>query len=349
MAFAPLVSVIVPVFNNESYLEQAVDSLLQQTYTNLEVLLVDDGSTDGSGAVCDRIGQRDSRVVVIHKENGGLSSARRTGVEHIRGQYAMIVDSDDWLDPETIGRCVETVAEHGCACVAFSYVREYENRSLPVHVFPASKAFFGADAAMAYRRIWGLFGDEMEHPERIDSFVSCCMKLYSAELLRQARYFDTKVIGGSEDALFNIYALRNCSSLYYLDEPFYHYRKQQGKTLSSTYRPKLIEQYRVLYDTFDMARDELKIDEACRQAYINRTALSVIGIGLNEIKNPKAGDCIRRIRAYITQPRNKAAYRQMQFHGMPFIWKLFFFFVKRGMALTVYCALISMHYLKSRI
>ncbi len=349
MSILPLVSVIVPVFNNEIFLEQAVDSLLQQTYTRLEIILVDDGSTDNSGILCDQYAQADNRVTVIHKENRGLTSARRTGVETMRGQYAMFVDSDDWLDLTAIEKCMEIVAEYGCACVAFSYVREYENHSLPVHVFPASKAFIGTEAGTAYRRIWGLFGDEMAHPERIDSFVPCCMKLYAAELLRQARYFDTKVVGGSEDALFNIYALRNCSSLYYLDEPFYHYRKQQGKTLSNTYRPKLLDQFKALYAFFDAAKEELDIDGSCEQAYINRTALSILGIGFNETQNPDFRDGVRRIREYIKSPRNKAAYKRMQDHDMPFVWKFFFFFVKRGMALVVYLGLKSIRFFISRM
>ncbi|MGM9589478.1 MAG: glycosyltransferase family 2 protein [Faecousia sp.] len=97
-----LVSVIVPVYNVEEYLGRCVDSILTQTYQNLEVILVDDGAKDGSGAICDAYAAKDSRVRVIHKENGGLSSARNAGIDIARGEYLEFVDSDDWLEPDAV-------------------------------------------------------------------------------------------------------------------------------------------------------------------------------------------------------------------------------------------------------
>ena len=94
------ISVIVPVYNVEGYLARCVDSILGQTYENLEVILVDDGSRDGSGALCDAFARQDHRVKVIHKPNGGLSSARNTGIDAAQGEYLAFVDSDDWLEPD---------------------------------------------------------------------------------------------------------------------------------------------------------------------------------------------------------------------------------------------------------
>lgn len=93
-----LISVIVPVYNVEKYLERCIDSLLVQTYKNLEIILVDDGSTDKSGKICDSYRVQDSRVVVIHKVNGGVSSARNVGIDSSRGEYIGFIDSDDWVD-----------------------------------------------------------------------------------------------------------------------------------------------------------------------------------------------------------------------------------------------------------
>lgn len=98
----PLVSVVVPVYNVSSYLEQCLDSVVNQTYKNLEIILVDDGSTDDSGAICDRYAEKDSRIQVIHKENGGLSSARNVGLERITGEWALFIDSDDWIELNTL-------------------------------------------------------------------------------------------------------------------------------------------------------------------------------------------------------------------------------------------------------
>ena len=96
----PLISVIVPVYNVEKYLPKCVDSILAQTYDNLEIILVEDGTKDNSGAICDEYARKDSRIRVIHKENGGLSSARNAGMDIARGEYFGFVDSDDWIEPE---------------------------------------------------------------------------------------------------------------------------------------------------------------------------------------------------------------------------------------------------------
>lgn len=99
----PLISVIVPVYNVERYLPKCIDSILAQTYDNLEIILVEDGTKDASGVICDEYAEKDARIKVIHKENGGLSSARNAGMEIARGEYFGFVDSDDWIEPEFYG------------------------------------------------------------------------------------------------------------------------------------------------------------------------------------------------------------------------------------------------------
>lgn len=96
----PLISVIVPVYNVETYLPQCIESLLNQKYQNLELLLIDDGSSDGSGAICDRYERLDKRVKAFHKENGGVSSARNLGLDHACGEWIAYVDSDDYVSPD---------------------------------------------------------------------------------------------------------------------------------------------------------------------------------------------------------------------------------------------------------
>ena len=107
----PTISVIVPVYNVEKYLRCCVDSILAQTFTDIEVLLVDDGSTDSSGAICDEYAQLDRRVRVFHKTNGGVSSARNLGLDEATGRWIMFVDSDDKVSPEICERLLEHVSE----------------------------------------------------------------------------------------------------------------------------------------------------------------------------------------------------------------------------------------------
>ena len=97
-----LVSIIVPVYNVDKYLERCVNSIIQQSYRNLEIILVDDGSTDNSGTICDTYKEKDDRIIVIHKENGGLSDARNAGIKIFTGEYVTFIDSDDYVSLDMI-------------------------------------------------------------------------------------------------------------------------------------------------------------------------------------------------------------------------------------------------------
>lgn len=107
-----LISVIVPIYNVEPYLHKCVDSILNQTYKNIEIILVDDGSTDSCGEICDSIANKDKRIIVIHKENGGLSDARNAGIEILKGKYVTFIDSDDWVEPTYVEQLYKLIAEN---------------------------------------------------------------------------------------------------------------------------------------------------------------------------------------------------------------------------------------------
>lgn len=132
-----LISVIVPVYNTEKYLDRCIQSILSQTYTDLELLLIDDGSTDSSGAICDKYAEQDSRVRVFHKENGGASSARNLGLDNANGDWIAFVDSDDWIDSEmyeqmislAIASSVEAVfCDITFECEYSKFTQRYEGR-----------------------------------------------------------------------------------------------------------------------------------------------------------------------------------------------------------------------------
>ena len=107
-----ILSIIVAVYNVENYLSHCIESLCKQTYKNLEIILVDDGSTDRSGDICDEYAKQDSRIVVIHQSNAGVSAARNAALRICRGDYITLVDSDDYVLPEVFGICVENIEKH---------------------------------------------------------------------------------------------------------------------------------------------------------------------------------------------------------------------------------------------
>lgn len=119
----PVVSIIVPVYNVKSYVGECVESLCRQTYTNLEILLVDDGSTDGSGEVCDEYAGRDERIRVIHQANRGLSGARNMGLDDARGEYIAFVDSDDLVSPNYVETLYELLMKYEADIAACAYIK----------------------------------------------------------------------------------------------------------------------------------------------------------------------------------------------------------------------------------
>lgn len=129
MAGEPLVSVIVPVYNVESYLKECLSSLLAQTYRNIEIVLVDDGSTDGSGGLCDRLADVDPRIRVFHKANGGLSDARNYGLRQAFGEWISFVDSDDWVSPVFIEALLCAASETGCEISAIPFGKPFKDGS----------------------------------------------------------------------------------------------------------------------------------------------------------------------------------------------------------------------------
>lgn len=123
---AEKISVIVPIYNVEKYLKRCVESILKQTYQNIEVILVDDGSSDGSGKICDQFAERDDRIKVIHKKNGGMSDARNAGLDMATGEYIAFVDSDDWISSVMFERLYAALKKHGTELVVCEPIYAYE-------------------------------------------------------------------------------------------------------------------------------------------------------------------------------------------------------------------------------
>ena len=134
----PGISIIVPVYKAQSYLHRCVDSLLAQTYTNFELILVDDGSPDNSGAICDLYARKDPRVKVFHKTNGGVSSARQYGIEHAAGLYTIHADPDDWADPTMLQELYDQAIATDADIVFCDYYTHKKSRTCHVSQTPQS-------------------------------------------------------------------------------------------------------------------------------------------------------------------------------------------------------------------
>ena len=173
----PLISVIVPIYKVERYLPKCVDSILKQTYSNLEIILVDDGSPDGCGALCDEFAVRDSRIRVIHKPNGGLSDARNAGIAIASGEYFAFLDSDDYLEPDAYQAMVALAKKYDAKLVcAGRFDEDGETGEAVLGLCPEKEEFVPGKELV--RRIF--------HWDHLDS--AAWDKLYARELFREIRY-----------------------------------------------------------------------------------------------------------------------------------------------------------------
>lgn len=341
------VSVIIPVFRVEKYIRQCIDSVLNQTYANVEIVLVDDGSPDSCPQICDEYANLDNRVLVIHQQNEGVGYAREKGVVNSSGDYILFLDGDDWLDASTVEKCVHSVeANENTDMVVFSYVKEMPDKSAPISL--RSQAIGEQSGTEYHRRLYGPIDEELRYPGSLDHVGVCWGKMYARKLAVEGRAFDLKVIGSAEDVLFNIYALRKCKNIVYLDESLYHYRKRTD-SVSATYRPNLVKQWDKLFQEMEFSIQNLDGGEKCRIALSNRIALSILGIGMNELAS-KVHNVVRKIseiRMYINSDRYRKACSEFDAKSLPLPWKVLLFFSKQRCAFCVYLILFAINILRT--
>lgn len=218
----PKISVIVPVYNAEKYLRECVSSILNQTFTDLEVILVDDGSTDTSPAICDEYSDKDPRVKTIHKPNGRAASARNAGMRAASGEYIAFVDSDDWISPEMYAKMLEA----GADVVLCDYVRFKENDEFSFTQPNVAAGYY--DKGQIREKIYPfLVMDGVEYPITISNWAM----LIKRKVIVDNNLSYREDIHISEDAPFGSEVLYCAESFAYLKgERFYHYRMTDGSS-----------------------------------------------------------------------------------------------------------------------
>ena len=209
----PKATVVVPVYNVEKYLEKCVDSILAQTEPDFELLLVDDGSTDGSGRLCDKLAEKDGRVRVIHQKNQGLGGARNTGIQQAQGDWLLLVDSDDWIEPQTLEKTMEAGLREEADLVMFAYRSVDEGgRILQTYMENAPK-----DRGLPLE----------QQPALLLTSPSACIRLYRRELLeRTGILFPPRV--WYEDMRTTPKLLAEARQVVYLDYVGYNYFSRTG-------------------------------------------------------------------------------------------------------------------------
>lgn len=239
----PLISVIIPAYNVGSFFDNCIDSIVNQTYADLEIIIVDDGSTDGTPKNCDAWAEKDNRINVVHKKNGGAASARNAGLEIASGDYIAFVDADDYLDLDMYEIMLDQLEQNNADAVRCAIVRESSN---------------------GYKEDWG---EENAQIKIVDNHqllcdvgeavgflsIHCCNKLFKRACIENIR-FDT-AFKYAEDTLFNFQAAKNINKMVYHDVARYHYINNTTSLSHQKFDENRFDEHRVMDVIFDLSDD----------------------------------------------------------------------------------------------
>lgn len=249
------VTIIVPVYKVEKFLDRCVTSLRKQTLQDIEIILVDDGSPDRCPEMCDALAEQDSRIRVIHKENGGLSSARNAGLKAAKGKYVGFVDSDDDVKPDMYEKMLSVMESETVAFVMSDYIR------IPAAGVPYLKTLNIRSGRYDKTALREEIFPSLIMGENVDNgpLLSVCHCLYKTDFLRSNGFFFDEEVRWSEDNIFSAIVGYHADSFYYLKgEGLYHYYQNSG-TITTGYRPGAWNVYctmnRHLHDVFDRVAD----------------------------------------------------------------------------------------------
>ncbi len=238
------ISVIVPVYNKETYLPRCMDSLIGQSYEHKEILLVDDGSTDQSGKLCDEYAGNYEFVKVLHKENGGLISAWKAGVNHASGSYVMFVDGDDWVDKTMLSEMAEHLSGSDREIILSDYVIERTGKKGKSQEYVYQTLASGEYKEEAIRKdlIPELMGNEL----RLIA-ASRCMKLFSRRLIEDNMGFCDEKIRMGEDSTITLPAIMDAERIFNMDHKAYYHYDFVESSMIHQYDPNSFENVKSLY------------------------------------------------------------------------------------------------------
>lgn len=229
-----LITIVLPIYNVEKYLNRCIESIVTQTYTNLEIILVDDGSLDNSPVICDDWAKKDARIRVIHKQNEGAGIARNTGLEKASGEYICFFDSDDYIETNTIEKLYNAIKKHDCEAVIFGFNKQDKDGNITKIIPPGDRLFY-SDEQVINEFLPDLIAPKFQSNQRF--YMSIWLFMYSMEKIKK---FNWKFV--SERKLFSedVYSLLQLFSyikkVAVLPEPLYYYCENTA-SLSKSYIP----------------------------------------------------------------------------------------------------------------
>ena len=262
------VSVIIPVYNVEKYLNECIDSVIKQTYKNLDIILVDDGSTDNSGSICDKYSEKDSRIRVIHRKNGGLSAARNTGFDVSNGEYIYFLDSDDYLELSAISDLVSTIEEENADfvfCDAYVFYTDCEPDD-KVYSYSRKKRYTTLDGKSVLLEL--LCSDEYRTPVQLYMYKKCFLDKNTL------RFYEGII---HEDELFTFQVYNANGKVAHCKKELYARRIRPASIMTASGMSRRYESMLAIYNELSKMYKEKTASGQAAKMYLIREAKTVIG------------------------------------------------------------------------
>ena len=355
MVYNSKVSIIVPIYNAEPYLSRFLNSLVNQTLHDIEIICINDGSTDNSLEILESYAQRDIRIKSINIENSGVSRCRNIGLKYINSKYVVFVDSDDWLDREALEVMYNYAELENSDLVMCAYMREYVSHSKDKKFdMPEIMVYENEELEKIHRRLFGPIDEELGSPELLDSLGTVWAKLYKSEIIKNNNFEfrDLSIIGSNEDSLFNIYVINKMKKVIFINKPYYHYWRENKQSITSLYNPNLKNQWEKLHKEMNQFIEDNNLKDTYRNALNNRVCMSVLGLGLNECSKANTStelDKIKNIKIILNDDKILESYIKFKIHKFPLHWRVFYRCIKHSRSLLVYIILNTIEFLRKVI
>lgn len=324
-----IISVIIPVYNAEKYIRKCINSLLGQQDISIEIILVDDGSKDASGKICDEYSEKYSNVKVIHKKNERAYKARKVGLDAAKGKYISFIDSDDWIEKDMFSILSKIVMKE-YDLILFPYCLDYGNRSDEIINKFAGKYDKEEINRIIFPKLlyWGKFYQFGIEP-------SLCNKLIKKEIIVYDEFDDRISVG--EDGLVLYSTIQNAKSIYFYNEKvLYHYR-QNNDSITQTYRQYYLEENIRLFQKLETCFSKENIPNIEEQLNYYILFLTQLAIE-NEMLSPKFKifECYKRINNYCKSNQVRQAIKNVRISDVDMPFRKTFFFLKyRGILFLI--------------
>lgn len=338
------ISLIIPCYNVEQYISQCLESILAQSHPHLEIICINDGSTDRTLELLQKYAAQNPKVILLSQQNQGIAAARNVGLAKASGDLVMFIDGDDWLDNNAVSVLLSKYEDEDL--IVFSYSREFKSGSLRKDLY-----LDGAyPATYIQRRLLGPLNEEKSNVDSLDSLAPVWGKIYKKNVLpKHLNFKDLHVIGTWEDGFFNIEILNNCKQVLVVNKPLYHYRKSNTASFTSIYKENLQEKWLLKFQLLKTFLKEHNKEKSFYTALNNRVCLSFLGLCLNAI-NSGAGFTVihNKINLDLKDDFYSKSFADFDLKFLPLHWKLFYYFAKFKFSYGVTVLAIMIHYIINR-